>query len=80
MSIDKQTTGFKFGKHRLQVTKTIGEIKHNGRTYRLVEVQTHDGLIYQAMRLYNSTGKFIKQLLTEPCLSQEISKLYAEAK
>lgn len=64
--INKQQVGFKFGKHRLTVLRTCGEIGENGRKYRLVRVQTHDGLKYYSLRLYNSTGKFIKQFLFEP--------------
>lgn len=73
--IKKQTTGFKFGKHRLQVLKEMGEIIHNSRKYKLVEIQTHDGLVYWSLRLYNSSGKFIKQLLFEPEIRLELAEL-----
>ena len=73
--IDKQKTGFKFGKYRLQVLKEAGEVKWNGRKYKLVKVKTHDELIYWSLRLYNSRGKFIKQLLFEPQIKSAIGKL-----
>ena len=73
--IKKQATGFKFGKYRLQVLKEIGEITHNSRKYKLLELQTHDDLIYWSLRLYNSSGKFIKQLLFEPEIRLELAEL-----
>jgi len=75
MTINKQIAGFKFGKYRLEVLKTVGEVRYNGRTYRLVKVKTHDGLIYWSLRLYNSKGKFIKQLLFEPEIREKITNL-----
>lgn len=77
--IKKQTAGFKFGKYRLQVLKESGEITHNSRKYKLVQVQTHHGLIYWSLRLYNARGKFIKQLLFEPELRLQIADLLAKA-
>lgn len=79
MTIDKQTTGFKFGKYRLTVIGKLGSIQHNGRTYSLVKVQTHDDQIYLSLRLYNAQNKFIKQLLIEPELAPSIAKLFGEA-
>ncbi len=78
--IAKQATGFKFGLHRLEVLDTIGEIKHKGRTYRVVVVKTHDGLIYRSIRFYNPQGKFIKQLLYEPEIRKKLGKLVAKGK
>jgi hypothetical protein len=77
--VDKQEAGFKFGKHRLEVLEQIGEIKHNGRTYRLVRVRTNAGQEYISLRLYNKSGRFIKQFLTEPELSDQIAGLYKQA-
>lgn len=73
--INKQQTGFKFGQHRLTVEKNHGEIKHNGRTYRLLSVLTHDGLPYYSLRLYNGTGKFIKQFLIDPEAFEDVAGL-----
>ena len=64
--VDKRETGFKFGKHELTALEAMGEVKHNGRTYRLVRVQTEAGEEYLAWRLYNKDGRFIKQFLMEP--------------
>lgn len=79
MSIDKQTTGFRFGKYSLQVLDTIGTVGHNGRVYRLVLVQTHEGQKYCALRLYNSNNHFIKQFLFEPVLLPHFSVLFDQA-
>lgn len=78
-NINKQTTGFKFGKYRLQVLKEAGEIIHNSRKYKLVQVKTHDGLVYWSLRLYNPQGKFIKQFLFELELRLQIADLLARA-
>ena len=76
-NIAKQQTGFKFGKHRLTVLKELDKLEHNGRTYKLLQVQTHDSLIYTSLRLYNSRGKFIKQMLFEPEIQQGIAAMLA---
>lgn len=76
--INKQKTGFKFGTHRLKVLRAIGGATVNGRTYKMVEVETNDGLVYGSLRLYNSSGKFIKQMLFEPSISKELAILFAE--
>lgn len=75
-TINKQQTGFKFGKYRLEVTRHFGEVKYNGRTYKLLGVKTHEGLNYLSLRLYNGTGKFIKQLLIEPALATQMIFLF----
>lgn len=76
--INKQKAGFKFGVNRLTVLNTIGQVSINGRVYRLVEVQTADGLIYRSLRLYNKDGKFIKQMLYEPRIGQELIGLMSK--
>lgn len=50
----------------LIVKATLSEQKHNGRTYKLLSVQTQEGLDYLCLRLYDNTGRFIKQFLVEP--------------
>ena len=64
--MEKQTTGFRFGKHRLELLWKFGEVKHLGRSYKLCLVKTQSDQIYVAWRLYNKDGKFIKQFLMEP--------------
>ncbi len=64
--IEKQQTGFRFGKYKTKLIRVCGEKVINGRTYRFVLLETSDGLLYYAWRLYNSTGRFIKQFLFEP--------------
>lgn len=75
-NINKQQTGFKFGKYRLEVVRQFGEVKYNGRTYKLLGVKTHDGQDYLSLRLYNGTGKFIKQFLIEPGLATQMVHLF----
>ncbi len=72
--IEKQITGFKFGKHRLEVLHQIAHYPHNGRTYKLLRVRTQEGLEYISLRLYNNTGRFIKQILVEPEIAGMIFK------
>jgi hypothetical protein len=64
--LEKQDTGFRFGKHRLEVLQNFGELKHLGRSYKLCLVKTNSDQTYVAWRLYNQHGKFIKQFLMEP--------------
>ena len=71
-NIQKQKTGFKFGKHRLEVLGEYGEITHNERKYKLVKVRTNDSKDYISLRLYNKNNKFIKQLLMEPEIIKDI--------
>ena len=73
MSYPKTATGFRFGRHRLKVLKTFGEVPHNGRTYRLVQVETSLRQKYLSLRLYNGQGRFIKQLLFEPELCPSLA-------
>ncbi len=74
--IQKQKTGFKFGKYRLKVLEEYGEVIHNGRKYKLVKVQTNDNLEYISLRLYNKNNKFIKQFLMEPEIIEDIVNLF----
>jgi len=72
--IEKQKAGFKFGKHRLTVLNQIAHWVFRDRTYKLLRVQTQDNLEYISLRLYNATGKFIKQILVEPEIASQIFK------
>ena len=75
-NIQKQKTGFKFGKYRLMVLKEYGEFIHNGRKYKLVKIRTNDNLEYISLRLYNKNNKFIKQFLIEPEIVKDIVNLF----
>ena len=77
--VEKQNTGFRYGRYSLSVLRTIGEVKHKGRTYRLCEVQTQDGLVYLSLRLYNPRGHFIKQMLVEPEVVADLARRVQEA-
>lgn len=70
--INKQATGFRFGQHPLKVLDEFGEAKYHGRSYKIVRVQTAAAEHYISIRLYNDTGKFIKQFLMEPPVAQSI--------
>ena len=72
--INKQETGFKFGQHRLEVIHQIAHYPYDGRIYKLLRVKTQDGLEYISLRLYNKTGRFIKQILVEPEIAGLIFK------
>lgn len=74
-NIEKAKTGFKFGKYRLEVLEEYGEIIHNERKYKLVKVRTNDSKDYISLRLYNKNNKFIKQLLMEPEIIEDIVSL-----
>lgn len=74
--INKQQTGFKFGKHTTTLKRQCGEVvADDGRKYRLVLLETGDKLEYYALRLYNGRGKFIKQFLFSPDLLDDIAGL-----
>lgn len=78
MVVDKQETGFKFGKKPTRVIEVIDELKHKGRTYRLCKVETGGG-IYHSLRLYNGRGKFIKQFMSEPEIASDLAGMYVMA-
>ncbi|KKL75275.1 hypothetical protein LCGC14_2056500 [marine sediment metagenome] len=75
--ISRQQTGFRYGRHQLTVVREIGHVEHRGRKYVVLEVRTHDGLPYISIRLYNSSGHFIKQLLMEPEIAPAIGEILA---
>lgn len=82
-AIAKQKTGFRFGKHSLNVVQEHGSIYYKGkdfeRTYKLLEIKTSGGETYFALRLYNGSGKFIKQLLFEEQIAESIASLIYNA-
>jgi len=77
--IEKQKAGFRFGKYRLEVIATLGSCEYGGRTYRLVRVRTSDGKLYLSLRLYNGSGKFIKQFLFEPEVREKLAEILLQA-
>jgi hypothetical protein len=82
--IEKQRVGFRFGKYSLQVIEELGSVFYKGknyaRSYKLVRVKTSSGEIYYALRLYNGSGRFIKQFLFEEQVSESIASLLNKAK
>jgi len=76
--MERQRAGFKFGKYRTTLIKHCGQVEADGRLYKLVLLRTNDGLDYYAMRLYNRTGKFIKQFLFEPYILNGIIDLLVQ--
>ena len=72
--MDKIETGFKFGKNKVEVLEQLGEVNHNGKTYRLLKVRVDDKE-YISERLYNAHGKFIKQFMLEPEVGPKLGRL-----
>lgn len=72
--VEKQETGFRFGKNKVKVIEKIGSIPHNGRRYDLYRVIA-DGKEYISQRLYNAQGKFIKQFMLEPEVAPRMGSL-----
>lgn len=70
--INKQQTGFKFGKFSTTVIKKCGEVTNLNKVYKLVLLETDDKLLYYSIRLYNGKGRFLKQLLFEPSMLEKI--------
>jgi len=80
MATNKQTTGFKFGKYRLEVLERLGGFEYRGKKYRLLRVRTQGGIEYLSIRLYNTQGKFIKQFLFKPEIRSQIIDLLREVR
>ena len=77
--VEKRETGFRFGKYKLEVVASLGSCQYGGRTYRLVRVRTSDKKIYLSLRLYNGSGKFIKQFLFEPEVREKLAEILLQA-
>lgn len=77
MSTDARVqTGFRYGRHKVEILDQIGEdVVHNGRTYRVLRVRVDSGQEYISVRLYNSQGKFIKQMMIEPEITALIGQM-----
>jgi len=73
--MDRIETGFRLGKNKVEVLEQLGEVKHNGRTYRVVSVRVAAGQEYISLRLYNAQGKFIKQFMLEPEVGPKLGRL-----
>lgn len=73
--MERLETGFRLGKNKVKVLRVLGEIQHNSRTYRVVRVRVSGGEEYVSLRLYNSKGKFIKQFMMEPEITQPVGYL-----
>jgi hypothetical protein len=69
MALAHHTTPHQKRGKPLKVLETISQHVHNGRTYKLLKVETHDGLPYLCLRLYNSSNRFIKQFLFEEAVA-----------
>lgn len=64
-------------KGKLELIRRIGEVKHNGRTYRLDrERLAGTDLEYNSLKLYNKDGKFIKRFCFEPSITLDIATLF----
>lgn len=67
------------GKHRVEVLQTLGEAKHDGRTYRVLRERIVDtGDEYVSIRLYNAQGRFIKRFMLDPEVTLEVGQLLCQ--
>lgn len=69
-NINKQETGFRFGKHRLKVLQDFGIVGFGDNVYQLVLVETEAKELYYSLRLYHRLDNrrpkhFIKQILID---------------
>ena len=62
----------------LKVIETVATHQHNGRTYKLLRVETHDGLPYLCLRLHNASNRFIKQFLFEESVAKWLREALIE--
>ena len=69
------TSGHKSASKSLIVLDELKVIHHNGRIYKLLSVETFDRLPYICIRLYNGKGHFIKQMLFEKAVAEELGIL-----
>lgn len=65
---ERQEAGFKFGKNPVKVINEVHHVEHQGRTYRILNVEA-DNKPYVSIRLYNAKNHFIKQLMMEPVVA-----------
>jgi len=64
------------GKHKVELVRPLGEVKHNGRTYKVVREKVVDtGDEYNAIKLYNAQGKFIKRFMIDPEVTPAVGAL-----
>ena len=76
MSVDKQQTGFRFGKYKTTLISEVGRCRSDLKEYRLVYLRTSDGNFYYALRLYNLRGRFLKQVLIDPDIMPGVNSLF----
>jgi hypothetical protein len=75
MPMSYHTTKHKRKRNSLIVRKELKAVQHNGRVYKLLDVETKDGLSYLCLRLYNANNHFIKQFLFEREVAIELGLL-----
>ena len=64
------------GQHKVELIRSLGEVKHNGRTYKVVREKIVDtGDEYNAIKLYNAKGKFIKRFMIDPDITPQVGQL-----
>lgn len=64
------------GKHKVELVRELGEVKHNGRTYKIRRERIADtGDEYNAILLYNAQGKFIKCFMIDLEVTPEVGQL-----
>jgi DUF917 family protein len=58
----------------------LGEVIHNGRTYKVAREQVATGEVYVSLKLYNATGKFIKRFMLDEEVTAEIGRILIDPK
>jgi hypothetical protein len=68
------------GRRKLELVRRLGEVKHNGRVYRLDRERVAGTKIeYNSIKLYNATGRFIKRFCIEPEISADVAQVLSGA-
>jgi len=63
-------------KGKLELVRRLGEVKHNGRTYRGArERLVGTNIEYNSILLYNEKGKFIKRFCIDPAATPGVGKM-----
>lgn len=55
-----------------KLIESLGEVVHNGRTYKVAREQVASGEIYLSLKLYNAAGKFIKRFMIDEEIAAKI--------
>jgi hypothetical protein len=62
------------------VLEDLGEVKYEGRKYKVAKEQVSSGATYISIKLYNALGKFIKRLMIDEGCAPEIGYILRDPK